>query len=49
MLVPRAIAVGGSYSCSFTGTFTGNAGASQTDVVTATARDDEGNPATATR
>ena len=28
-------------------TFTGNAGASQTDVVTATARDDEGNPATA--
>ena len=45
--VPRAIGVGGSYSCSFTGTFTGNAGASQTDVVTATARDDEGNPATA--
>ncbi len=45
--VPRAIGVGGSYSCSFTGTFTGNAGASQTDTVTATARDDEGNPATA--
>ncbi|MEZ4597174.1 MAG: hypothetical protein R3C32_10350 [Chloroflexota bacterium] len=32
---------GGSYACSFTGSFLGNAGDSQTDVVTATAEDDE--------
>ncbi len=45
--VPRSIPVGGSYGCSFTATFAGDAGDSQTDLVTATARDDEANPATA--
>ena len=34
---------GQSYSCAFTANFTGNAGASQTDVVTATGADDDGN------
>ncbi len=38
---------GNTYSCSFTGPFNGNAGDTQTDVVTATAVDDDGNPATA--
>jgi len=33
---------GGSYTCSFPGTFTGNAGDIETDVVTATAVDNEG-------
>ena len=46
-VLPQTIAVGGSYSCTFTGTFTGVPGASQTDIVTAQAEDDEGNPATA--
>jgi len=40
-------ASGGSYSCSFPGSFTGNAGASQSDTVTATAVDNLGSPATA--
>ncbi len=40
------LAPGASYTCSFTGSFTGNAGASQTDTVTATAVDDENNPVT---
>ncbi|MEZ4597175.1 MAG: hypothetical protein R3C32_10355 [Chloroflexota bacterium] len=44
--LPQTVAAGGSYACTFTGTFTGNAGDTQTDVVTATAEDDEGNPAT---
>lgn len=35
------IAAGGSYSCTFTGVFTGRAGATETDVVTATAADGE--------
>ena len=39
---------GGTYSCSFVGPFTGNAGDSQTDTVTATAVDDDNNTATAT-
>ncbi len=39
---------GNTYSCSFTGPFTGNAGDSQTDIVTATATDDDGNPASDT-
>jgi uncharacterized repeat protein (TIGR01451 family) len=39
---------GGSYSCSFTGTFTGNAGASQTDIVSAAAVDNDGSTATDT-
>ena len=34
---------GGSYVCEFEVQFTGNSARSQTDVVTATARDDEGN------
>jgi len=46
--IPQTIAVGATYACSFVGRFTGNAGAVQTDVVTATARDDENNPATDT-
>ncbi len=37
---------GGTYSCSFPGNFTGNAGATQTDTVTARAVDNDGNPAT---
>ena len=46
-VVPTAIEVGGTYTCSFTGLFEGNGGDTQTDVVTGTARDDEGNPASA--
>ena len=42
------IAVGGHYSCSFSKDFAGDAGASQTDTVTATAADDEGGPASGT-
>ncbi|MGI8778285.1 MAG: hypothetical protein ACR2LJ_13100 [Acidimicrobiales bacterium] len=42
------IAPGGSYTCSFVGNFTGNAGDAQTDTVTATAVNDRGQPATAT-
>ena len=37
---------GGTYACSFTGSFISNAGASQTDVVTATVVDDEGTTGT---
>ena len=44
--LPQTIAVDGSYSCSFDGDFTGNAFETQTDVVTASADDDEGNTAT---
>jgi hypothetical protein len=46
--LPVSMPAGGTYSCSFTGTFAGNAGATQTDTIMATAADDEGNPATAT-
>ncbi|MBD3649448.1 MAG: hypothetical protein HUJ31_18805 [Pseudomonadales bacterium] len=42
--VPQVIAVGGSYACSFTADVTGNAGYSETDVVTASGSDDESNP-----
>ena len=45
--VPQTIAAGGSYSCSFTGFVGGNAGGSQTDVVTASGTDDENNPVSA--
>jgi hypothetical protein len=38
---------GGTYTCTFTGNFFGNAGAVQTDVVTATAVDNDGDTATA--
>jgi hypothetical protein len=40
-------ASGGTYSCSFTASFTGNAGARQTDTVTATAQNEFGGVATA--
>ena len=42
--VPQAIAAGASYSCSFSGAVSGNAGSSHTDVVTASGTDDDGNP-----
>jgi hypothetical protein len=41
-------ASGGTYSCSFTKLFTGNAGAAQTDTITAGAKDDENNTASDT-
>ena len=40
--VPQTLAAGGSYSCSFTGAVSGNAGSSHTDVVTASGTDDDG-------
>ncbi|MGH8247378.1 MAG: beta strand repeat-containing protein, partial [Gammaproteobacteria bacterium] len=43
--VPQTILAGSSYSCSFTGAVAGNAGDSQTDIVTAEAEDDEANTA----
>jgi uncharacterized repeat protein (TIGR01451 family) len=42
--VPQTLAPGASYSCSFTGAVSGNAGSSHTDVVTASGTDDDGNP-----
>ena len=42
--VPQTIAAGASYSCSFSGAVSGNAGSSHTDVVTASGTDDDGNP-----
>jgi uncharacterized repeat protein (TIGR01451 family) len=44
--VPQAIAVGGAYLCTFSATVSGNAGYSETDVVTASARDEFGNETT---
>ncbi len=41
--MPQTIAAGGSYSCSFTGAVSGNAGSSHNDVVTASGTDDDGN------
>jgi hypothetical protein len=43
----QTIAVGDTYTCAFTATFTGNAGDSETDTVTATAQDDENNTVSA--
>jgi hypothetical protein len=40
--VPQPIPAGGSYSCSFEGSVTGNAGDIQTDTVTASGVDDDG-------
>ena len=40
--VPQTIPVGGSYSCAFTASVTGNAGHVENDVVTATGVDDDG-------
>ena len=42
--VPRIIAPGSSYQCSFTANVTGSAGDFETDIVTATGFDDERNP-----
>ena len=42
--VPQTLAPGASYSCSFSGAVSGNAGSSHTDVVTASGTDDDGNP-----
>jgi len=42
--VPQTIPAGGSYTCSFTATVSGNAGYIETDVATANGQDDEGNP-----
>jgi uncharacterized repeat protein (TIGR01451 family) len=42
-----SIAAGSYYECSFSATVSGNAGDSETDTVTATASDDESNPASA--
>jgi hypothetical protein len=41
--VPQTIPAGGSYSCSFTTEVTGNAGETETNVVTASGLDDDGN------
>lgn len=43
--VPQSLGIGGTYACAFTGAFAGNAGDSQTDTITATVRDNEGNAA----
>jgi len=40
--VPQTILAGDSYSCSFVGAVSGNAGDSQTDTVTGTLNDDDG-------
>ncbi len=44
--VPQTIAAGGFYQCSFTAAVNGNAGDSETDTVTATLADDDGNAIT---
>ncbi len=47
--VPQTLAPGASYSCSFTGAVSGNAGSQHTDVVTASGTDDDGNPVSGSR
>ena len=42
--MPQTIAAGGFYTCTFTGTVTGNAGEVETNTVTATGTDDDGVP-----
>jgi hypothetical protein len=42
----RLAANGGTYSCTFTGSFFGNAGAAQTDTILTTARNDRGDTVT---
>ena len=42
--VSQVLAPGATYSCSFEGDFTGNAGDDQTDIVTASGTDDDGTP-----
>ena len=44
--VPQALAIGGTYACSFAGSFAGDAGDTQTDTIVASVRDNEGNTAT---
>ena len=44
--VPQTIQPGDSYSCSFSAFVAGNAGDSETDVVTASGTDDDGSPVT---
>ena len=44
--LPQTIAIGGDYSCSFTKTFSGIAGTTHTNVVTATVQDDDGSSVT---
>ena len=46
--VPQTIAPGGDYSCSFTGSFLGSPGDSQTDTVTASGTDDDNAPVSQT-
>ncbi|HEY3210032.1 MAG TPA: hypothetical protein VGL18_09625, partial [Actinomycetota bacterium] len=43
--VPQTIASGATYSCTFTGAVSGNAGSTHTNTVTGTGRDDENTPA----
>ena len=47
-VVPQTLAAGGNYTCSITKSLTGNAGASHTNVVTASGTDPQGNPDSAT-
>lgn len=42
--LPVSLDPGESFACFFNGTFTGNAGASQTDTATASGTDDDGDP-----
>jgi hypothetical protein len=42
--IPQTIAAGDSYTCSFAAEVTGNSGYSETDTVTASGSDDDGNP-----
>ena len=46
--VPQTIAPGGDYGCSFTGSFLGSSGDSQTDTVTASGTDDDNAPVSQT-
>lgn len=45
--MPQRLGVGATYECSFSASVTGDAGDRETDTVTATATDDQGNPAEA--
>ncbi len=42
--VPQTIAAGGFYDCTFDAVVSGNAGDTETDIVTASGLDDDGNP-----
>ncbi|MCB1609195.1 MAG: hypothetical protein KDI71_19705, partial [Xanthomonadales bacterium] len=45
--VPQVIPAGGSYSCAFSATVTGNAGDTEIDTITAAGTDDDANPISA--